>query len=165
MTRVLLWRHLVAVAALAPFACRAQGVPNATSAYVVALRSVLVDVRGNPPGGPLLLDSLSATRLDSATLHDLAAAGVLESTCGRLSRWTFGCATEQRGLYLTASRLVPLASGHIAVNVMVQGRAAPGDHTAIVGQPYRAYIEMAPVAGGWRIVKKERSGGPGARAV
>ncbi len=148
------------VAACVVSRASAQVPPSAASAYVVALRSVLTDVRGDPPVGPLFLDSTSAMVLDSAALRALAAAGVVPRTCARVLETVVGCGAAQRGLFLHVSRLKPLPDGHVSLTAMVRGRAAPGDRTVIVGRPYMASIELAPAGASWTIVRKETSGGP-----
>lgn len=148
------------VAACAVSRASAQAVSSADSAYLVALRTVLTDVRGDPPVGPLFLDSASAVVLDSAALRALAAAGVVPRTCRRVLQAVVGCGVGQRGLFLHVSRLKPLPDGHVSLTAMVRGRAAPGDRTVIVGHPYMASIELAPAGASWTIVRKDTAGGP-----
>jgi hypothetical protein len=146
-------------------ACQEAKLGKDAAAYVVALRSVLVDVRGNPPAGPLMIDSATLAVVDSGTIHALARAGVIPGDCAYAAGAGFGCGMFQRGLVLGFGRLQRLADGRVALDAVVQGRAAPGDHTVIVGTPYRAHIEMKWGQGAWRIVHKDRSGGPGVRAT
>jgi len=149
---------------LSMIGCQPQSPAQRAAAYVTALRSVLTDVRGSPPAGPLDLDAAAAAHIDSTTLEALAAAGIVPPSCRRVLHVVIGCELEQRGLVLSVSVLRSLGGGHVALNAVVAGRAAPGDQTMIVGQPYRAYIELESWQGGWRIVRKVRSGGPAAPA-
>jgi hypothetical protein len=164
MPQALPWRRAMALGLLAVAACRAPSPAHRASAYVAALQSVLTDVRGNPPAGPLDLDAAAAAHLDSTTLQALARAGIIPPACRRVLQAVLGCQLEPRGLVLSVSVLQSLGGGRVALKAVVRGRAAPGDETMIVGRPYQAVIELEPWQGGWRIVRKVRSGGPGVRA-
>jgi hypothetical protein len=165
MAQLSAWHPGVLIGTLALVGCEARAPQPEASAYVVALQSVLTDVQGNPPAGPLDLSPASAAQLDSTTLRALAAAGVVPPSCRRVRQIVVGCEVAQRGLQLIVSPLRTVSGGRLALDVVVRGRAAPGDQTVIVGRPYQAYIELAPAPAGWRIARKVRSGGPGATAA
>jgi hypothetical protein len=153
------------IASFALSGCHAAHPEQDAEAYVVALRSVQADVFGDPPAAPLALDSATRATLDSVTLRALMTAGVIAS-CRRISGGT-ACVmldNELRGLVLHATPLKHLTGGRVSLSVMVQGRAAPGDETLIVGQPYVADIELARSGESWRIVRKVRRG-PSSRAT
>jgi hypothetical protein len=154
---------LLALAALA--SCGGLSQARRTAAYVVALRSVLTDVRGNLPAEPLSLAGPEASALDDSTLRALAAAGVLPPLCRRVGEVLMSCGGEQRGLALSVSPLHLLKGGRVALRAVVAGHAAPGDETVIVGTPYTAYIELEPWQGSWRIVRMDRSLWPELRAT
>ena len=160
------WTAAAVAASFVLGACHSSEPSRYVGAYVVALRSVQADVRGNPPAGPLLVDAATLASFDSATVRALTMAGVV-GAC----RWSTGGAVcvmppdQERGLVAHVAPLQHLADGRVSLAVTVRGQAAPGDQTVIVGTPYRATIVLAPSNGAWRIVQKIKTGGPALRAA
>jgi len=123
-----------------------------TAAYLVALRIVSRDVRGDPPGGPLALDTrLLPSPGSPDTVLDAGTARVLAGSLALLPMHA-----AYRGLVASVSGLRRLHGGDVALTAAVHGRAAPGDNTVILGPPYQAEFELAPADSTWRVVRKKR---------